>query len=107
MKYIKYINLIISQDNNNCLHITDIKFKNEEIKNKFISNYKNLLLSYLNRDNDENISKLFSDVNGIFFEKQIILDLLLDKIKSDKDRNFRELNVHSIYCMEFNINKIE
>jgi len=107
MKYIKYINLIISQDNNNCLHITDIKFKNEEIKNKFISNYKNLLLSYLNRDNDENISKLFSDVNGIFFEKQIILDLLLDKIKSDKDRNFRELNVHSIYCMEFNINKID
>ena len=107
MKYIKYIKLIITPDNNNCLHITDIEFKNEEIKNKFISNYKNLLLSYLNQDSDENISKLISDVNGFFFEKQIILDLLLDKIKSDKNRNFKELNVHSIYCMEFDINKID
>ena len=107
MKYIKYIKLIITSDNYNCLHIEDIEFKNEEIKNKFISNYKNLLLSYLNRDNDETISKLFSDVNGIFFEKQIILDLLLDKIKTDKDRNFKELNVHTIYCMKFDLNKID
>ena len=106
MEYIKYIKLIISEDNYNCLYIKDIKFKSEEIKNKFILNYKNILLSYLNKDNDENITKLFSDLNGIFFEKQIILDVLLDKIKTDCDRNFKELNVHSIYCMNFDIDKI-
>ena len=38
-----------------------------------------------------------------FFEKQLILDLLLDKIRNKtKNYNFEELEVHSIYCMEFN-----
>ena len=108
MKYIKYLKLIISEDKiTNCLNVAGVEFKNEEIKKKFILNYKNILLSYLNRDNDETITKLFSDVNGIFFEKQIILDVLLDKIKSDQKRNFKELNVSSIYCMNFDINEID
>jgi hypothetical protein len=68
MKYIQYIKLIIKEDDYNCLYIKDIKFKNEEIKKKFLLNYKNILLSYLNSDNDENISQLFSDVNGIFLK---------------------------------------
>ena len=107
MKYIQYLKLIIKEDTNNCLHIEDIQFKNEEIKKKFILNYKDILLSYLNSDNDEKISQLFSDVNGIFFEKQLILDILLDKIKNDHCKHFKELNVHSIYCMDFEINQID
>jgi len=107
MKYIQYLKLIIEEKDQNCLYIQDIQFKNEEIKNKFILNYKNILLSYLNSNNDEIISQLFSDVNGIFFEKQIILDILLNKIKNDHHKNFKELNVHSIYCMNLDINKID
>ena len=107
MNYIKYIKLIIKEDDNNCLHIEDIDFINEEIKKKFILNYKNLLIFYLNKKDDEITNSLFSDVNSIFFEKQIILDILLDKIKSNKQRNLKELNVHSIYCMNLDISKID
>ena len=107
MKYIKYIKLIISEDISNRLEIKDIEFKNEEIKKKFILNYKNILVSYLNNDNDEYIKRLFSETNGVFFEKQIILDILLNKIKGEHSKNFKELNVHTIYCMDFDINKID
>ena len=107
MKYIKYIKLIITEDNNNCLSIDDIEFKNEEIKIKFIKHYKDILISYLNKKNDKIIEDLFSELNSVFFEKQIILDILLDKIKSDKERNFKELNVHTIYCMDLDLEKID
>ena len=109
MKYIKYIKLDIKLDFHNYLKIANIKFKSKEIKDKFILNYKDILLKYLNKKNDENIKNLFSETNGIFFEKQIILDILLDKIKKEpkQDFNFKELIVHSIYCMEFDINKID
>ena len=107
MKYIKYIKLIITEDSTNRLSINDIEFKNEEIKKKFIQNYKDILLFYLNQNGDEIIEDLFSELNSILFEKQIILDILLDKIKSDKERNFKELNVHTIYCMNFNLEKID
>jgi len=105
MKYIQYLKLIIKEDDNNCLHIEDIKFKNEEIKKKFIINYKNILLSY--SDNYEKISQLFSDVNGLFFEKQLILEILLNKIMNDHHKNFKELNVGSIYCMNLDLNRID
>ena len=107
MKYIKYIKLIISEDNFNRLDIKDIEFKSEEIKQKFVLNYKNILISYLNDENVEYITRLFSETNGTFFEKQIILDILLGKIKGHLSRSFKELNVHTIYCMDFDINKIE
>ena len=64
-------------------------------------------MSYLNNNDDEFLAQLFSETNGFFFEKQIILDILLDKIKSDRNRNFEELNVHSIYCMDFDVNKLD
>ena len=107
MNYIKYIKLIIKEDNNNFLYINDIEFKNEEIKNLFIKNYKDILMHYLNNKNDNFIRDLFSDVNSIFFEKQIILDILLDKIKSNKERNFKELKVHLIYNMDLDLSKID
>jgi len=109
MKYIKYIKFDIKPDYNYFLNISNIKFKSEEIKRKFILNYKSILLSYLNNKNDKYIKNLISETNGIFFEKQIIYDILVDKIKQEKKQNlnFEVLNVHSIYCMNFDINKIE
>ena len=98
-KYIKYIQLITSQDTDNQIKIIDINFKTKEIKNKFILNYKNILLTFLN--NDIILKQLFSDLNGQFFEKQILLDLLLNKIKN-ADMKFELLEVHSIYCMNIN-----
>ena len=107
MKYIKYIKLIITEDINNCLFINDIEFKNEEIKINFIKNYKDILISYLNKNNDKIIADLFSGLNSDLFEKQIILDILLDKIISDKERNFKELKVHTIYCMDLDLKNID
>lgn len=51
---------------------------------------------------------LFSGVNGYFFEKQIIFDILVEKIREENktNSNFKELNVHSIYCMDANIKAI-
>ena len=105
--YMEYINLKINEANINDLNIIDVEFKSKEIEDKFILNYKNILLSYLN--DDINLSKLFSEVNGFFFEKQIILDILLDKIKGQNEvnLNIKELQVKSIYCMNFDINKID
>ena len=37
----------------------------------------------------------------------LILDILLDKKMNAYHRNFKELNIHSIYCMDFDINKID
>lgn len=113
MKYIKYIKLDITEDINNCLTILNIEFKSKEIKNKFIQNYKNILIQYLNnannKINDKILENLFSDVNGSFFEKQIILDILLNKIKNQNNKNlkFIELKVHSIYCINSNIKNIK
>ena len=107
MKYIKYIKLIITEDINNCLFINDIEFKNEEIKINFIKNYKDILITYLNKKDDKIIADLFSGLNSDLFEKQIILDILLDKIISDKERNFKELKVHTIYCMDLDLKKID
>ena len=106
MKYIKYIKLEITEDSNNILNITNVEFKNEEIKNQFILNYKNILLSYLSK-NDENIKDLFTNVDGIFFEKQIILDVFLDKIKDEfeQKKNFKELKVNTIYCMKLDFDE--
>lgn len=74
-----------------------------------------MLMKYLNTNNtsnkiiDQNLDDLFSDVNGIFFEKQIILDILLDKIKNENGQNlkFEELKVQSIYCMKLDDNNID
>ena len=115
MKYIKYIKLNIKEDCDNCLTISDINFKTEEIRNKFIKNYRDILIQYLNINNnnnkiiDENIENLFLEANGIFFEKQIILDVLLDKIKNQNINNliFQELKVQSIYCMRLNNKNID
>jgi hypothetical protein len=108
-KYINYIKLYTKLDNNNIIKINNINFKSDEIKNKFISNYNDILISYLNNKNDENLKNLFSDVNSFFFEKQIILDIILNKIKDDNNSNlnFTELKVHSIYCIDIDINKID
>lgn len=108
-----YIKLDITEDINNCLTILNIEFKSKEIKNKFIQNYKNILIQYLNnannKINDKILENLFSDVNGSFFEKQIILDILLNKIKNQNNKNlkFIELKVHSIYCINSNIKNIK
>ena len=100
IKYIQYLKLIIKEDDQNYLYIQDIKFKNGEIKNKFILNYKNILLN-------SDMSQLFSGENGKFYEKKIILDILLNKIINDHYKNFKKLNVDSIYCMDLDINKID
>ena len=115
MKYIKYIYLDVKEDCNNSLTITNIKFKNQKIEEKFTNNYRDILLNYLNINNnnneiiDKNLDDLFSGVNGIFFEKQILLDILLDRIKNKKEENillFKELKVQSIYCMKLNTESI-
>ena len=115
MKYIKYIKLYIEKDNNDCLMIKNIKFKSNKIEKEFKEYYKSMLIKYLNVNNnsneniDKNLDDLFSDVNGIFFEKQIILDILLDKIKNENKQKlkFEELKVQSIYCMRLVDNNID
>ena len=96
-KYRKYLNLEIKKDNDDLLYINAVDFKNENIKNIFKSNYKDLCLYFLNNEND--MKEIFGEKNGIFFEKQLILDVLTDKILNEENLNFKELNINSIYCM--------
>lgn len=107
MKYLKYIKLILikgkSYDTNLPLKISNIEFKTKEIKEKFIYNYNDIIISFIN-NNDKNINGLFSDVQGNFFEKQIILDILLDRIRENENFNFKELKVKTIYCMNLYLN---
>ena len=106
-KFIKYIKLDIEKDNNDCLMIKNIEFKSNKIEKEFREYYKSMLMKYLNTKNnsneniDKNLDDLFLDVNWIFFEKQIILDILLDKIKNENKHKlkFEGLKVQFIYCM--------
>ena len=115
MKFIKYIKLDIKKDNNDCLMIKNIKFKSSKIEKVFKEYYKSMLMKYLNSNNnsneniDKNLDELFSDANGIFFEKQIILDILLDKIKNENKQKlkFEELKVQSIYCMRLDDDNVD
>ena len=43
--------------------------------------------------------------NGYFFEKQLILDIITEKINKDKVFNFQEFTINMIYCM--NTDKID
>ena len=115
MKFIKYIKLYTEKDNNDCLMIENIKFKSLKIEEEFKKYYKSMLMKYLNTNNnsneniDKNLDELFLDVNGTFFEKQIILDILLDKIKNENKQKlkFEELKVQSIYCMRLDDDNVD
>ena len=66
-KYKKYLYLVIKKDNEDLLYIKGINFKNENIKNIFKNNYKDLCLYFLN--NEDYIKEIFGEKNRIFFEK--------------------------------------
>ena len=74
-KYINYIELIITQNNDNKLNIADIKFKSKEIENKFISDYKNIIVEFIN--NEEDMKELFSGENVFFFRKTINIRFII------------------------------
>jgi len=78
-KYRKYINLEINKDDDDLLYINKVDFKNEEIKTIFKNNYKELYLYFLN--NEDAMKEIFGEKNGIFFEKQLILDILTEMKK--------------------------
>ena len=102
-KYIIYLNLKIIKDLDDIIYIKAISFKNEEIEKQFRDNYKDLCLHFLN--NEKSINEIFGDKNGDFFEKQLIFDILTEKICNNKILNFKELKIKTIYCM--NTEKID
>ena len=89
--------------NSEKLIINDIKFKNEEIKQKYENKFKELILYCLN--NEKYLKAILRGKNGYFFEKQLILDIITEKINKDKVFNFQEFTINMIYCM--NTDKID
>ena len=102
-KYRKYLNFEIKKDDDDLLYINAVDFKNEEIKTIFKNNYKELYLYFLN--NEDDMKEIFGEKNGIFFEKQLIFDILTEKILNEENLNFKELSINTIYCM--NTKKID
>ena len=105
-KHMKFLNLNVSdEDNRGKLIINDVIFKNEEIKQKYENKFKALILYFLN--NNLLLKDLFGGKDGDFFEKQLILDIITEKIKEDKILDFQELKINTIYCMNIEKEKID
>jgi hypothetical protein len=100
-KYIKYINFICQiNEIDKKTKIKGIKFKNKEVKDEFLKQYKDYSFHFLN--NEKYIKKIFGEnEDGIFFEKSIILDILTEKISNDKNNlNFQILEIKSLFGFE-------
>ena len=107
-KYIKYVNLICKDNKNNKnnykLKIKNIEFKNDEIKKEFLKQYSNYSTYFFN--NDKYINEILeNNADGDFYERSIILDILTEKVKNNKNKlNFKIVEVKSLYAFSLNTN---
>ena len=92
-------NFIVSIDNKTNFFINNIKFKEIIFYNYLKEIYISNMINYLNTNSDQ---LFLEEIKGSLLEKDIILNILTGQIKSEKYKafiNFKEIKVHSIYCL--------
>ena len=93
-------NFIVSIDQNKTnFFINNIKFKEIIFYNYLKEIYISNMINYLNTNSDQ---LFLEEIKGPLLEKDIILNILTGQIKSEKYKafiNFKEIKVHSIYCL--------
>jgi len=95
--YLNFINIEINvkKDYRTYYFIQSIKFKESIIYEKFKNKYIDLFVYATNNENY--LTKIIGSSNGIFFEKQIIFDLLTES-NNKLFKNFQSLEIDNIYC---------
>ena len=99
INYIKYIKLIIKQ-NNNEFKLLDIEFKNDEIEKMFLKYYNSIVTKFINTK--RKINSVFGKDKGNSIENQIVYDTMTGKIENQNFSNikFVECKVNSLYCLK-------
>ena len=105
-KYIKFFKLIVENnlEDDTKPVFKNIKFKNKEIEEAFITQYNNYFLISL--ETDEKLQAVLNLNDGELFEKLIILDIITGKIKEKNNKeyfnnyNFIKLEVKSLFGLD-------
>ena len=87
-KYIKFFKLIVENnlEDDTKPVFKNIKFKNKEIEEAFITQYNNYFLISL--ETDEKLQAVLNLNDGELFEKLIILDIITGKIKEKNNKEY-------------------
>ena len=97
------LNFELIDIDNNCI-IKDIKFKEALYENILSDHYKSQMINYINKKSNE---LFLDDIEGSLLEKDIIFNILTEQLKDkklEKKKNFKKLNVNSLYCLDYNKN---
>ena len=105
-RFCPIFNIYASVDSNNIIFkLDDIKFKESFFCEHLKTLYRSNMINYLNINSDDfNLD----DIKGPLLEKDIILNILTGQINNDKYnsfRQFKEVKVHSIYCLNYDKEK--
>ena len=94
INHLVYINLKCEYEKNK-IKISRIYFKDELIKKIYFSIYNKKLLEFLNQD-ENTINDVFQKEDGILFEKGIIYQIMMNKMKID----FEIFEINNLYCFD-------